>query len=90
MNNEKHTQYPSIWGLFKKHALAEAGGPSCPESVEGKAAGPPGLRSHFGGVGLARGVYSEYVSTTMGPVRRCGPFDHTQGMFFQRARDLNM
>ncbi len=66
-------------GLFTKHAIAEAGGPSCPESVEGKAAGP-----------LAHGVYSEYVSTTMGPERRCGPFDHTQGMLFQRARDLNM
>jgi len=39
---------------------------TCPESVEGKTAGVPGLRSHFGGVGLARGAYREYVSTTKG------------------------
>jgi len=48
--------------------------PDVQKGPSSKAAGAPGLRSHFGGVGLARGAYSQYVSTTKARERRWRPF----------------
>ncbi len=45
--------------MFKKHALAEAGGrPARPQGFPAFIA-----KGYFGGVGLVRGAYTEYVST---------------------------
>ncbi len=41
-----------------------------PKGLSSKAAALPGLPSHFGGVGLTLGAYSQYVSTAKGLERR--------------------
>jgi len=57
--------------MFKKACLSLSEGSSPVLSLaEGKAAALPGLRSHFGGVGLTRGAYSQYMSTAKGRERR--------------------
>jgi len=70
--------------MLKRRQPSSAGG-NVQKSPSSKAAAIPGLRSHFGGVGLTSGAYMEYVSTAKGRERRWRLFSTFPFGTFQRG-----